>query len=105
MVKFALPLVVLAMIASVAAAPAPAPAGASNITNFSFEQWVDDIIANPDTALTVDEAMAVAQAQAADVAGSTGGLQRRGALCDQESVGWTRAPVCPPPPPGALQHP
>ncbi|KXX79407.1 hypothetical protein MMYC01_204064 [Madurella mycetomatis] len=71
MVKFALPLVALALATSVAAAPQ----GTSK-TTFSFEQWVEDIIANPDTALTVDEA--IAAAQAADVVGSAGGLQKRG---------------------------
>ncbi|KAK4153396.1 hypothetical protein C8A00DRAFT_15371 [Chaetomidium leptoderma] len=84
MVKFALPLVALAMTASVAAAPAE-----TSGTTFSFERWVEDIIANPDTALTVDEA--VAAANAADVVGSAGGLQKR-IRCDQESIGWKRAP-------------
>ncbi|GAB1318350.1 hypothetical protein MFIFM68171_08560 [Madurella fahalii] len=83
MVKFTLPLLVLAITTCVAAAP-----GASK-TTFSFEQWVEDIIANPDTALTVDEA--IAAAQAADVVGSAGGLRKR-VRCDQESIGWPRAP-------------
>lgn len=74
MVKLALPLAALAMAASVAAAPA-----ATSGTTFSFEQWVEDIIANPNTALTVDEA--IAAAQAADVVGSAGGLQKR-VWCD-----------------------
>jgi hypothetical protein len=69
MVKFALPLTALAMAASVAAAPA----GTSG-TTFSFEQWVEDIIANPDTALTPDEAVAAASSVA--VVGSAGGLQK-----------------------------
>lgn len=90
MVRLLLPLAALAMTASVAAAPAPAPAGVSP-TIFSFEQWVEDIIAHPDTALTVDEALAAAHA--ADVVGSAGGLQKR-VRCDQESIGWPRAPVC-----------
>lgn len=90
MVKFALPLAVLAIATSVAAAPS----GTSK-TTFSFEQWVEDIIANPDTALTVDEA--IAAAQAADVVGSAGGLQKR-VRCDQETIGWPRAPVCSSPP-------
>jgi hypothetical protein len=85
MVKIALPLAALAMAASVAAAPA----GTSG-TTFSFEQWAEDIIANPDTALTVDEA--VAAAEEAAVVGSAGGLQKR-AWCDG---GWPRAPVCSP---------
>ena len=88
-VKFALPLAALAMAASVAAAPAPAEASpAVSGTNFSFEAWVEDIIAHPDTALTVDEALAAAEA--ADVVGSAGGLQKR-AVCD--GSGWTRANV------------
>ena len=62
-------------------------------TTFSFEAWVEDIIANPDTALTVDEA--VAAAEAADVVGSAGGLWKR-ATCDVS--GWSRANVCLPPP-------
>jgi hypothetical protein len=84
MVQLTLPLVALAMtVASVAAAPA---------ATFSFEGWVEDIIANPDTALTVDEALAAARA--ADVVGSAGGLQKR-AWCDR--AGLKRAPVYPSP--------
>jgi hypothetical protein len=80
MVQLTLPLVVLAMTAaSVAAAPA---------ATFSFENWVEDIIANPDTALTVDEA--IAAASAADVIGSAGGLQKR-AWCRADVK---QAPVC-----------
>ncbi|KAK4124710.1 hypothetical protein N657DRAFT_643461 [Parathielavia appendiculata] len=82
MVKIAIPLVALAMAASVAAVPA-----ATSPTTFSFAQWVEDIIANPDTALTVDEA--VAAARAADVIGSAAGLQKR-AWCDPSD--WPRAP-------------
>jgi membrane-bound lytic murein transglycosylase B len=97
MVNFALPLAALAITASVAAAPAASPAEVSvrtsNSTTFSFEQWAEDIIANPDTALSVDEA--VAAAQAADVVGSAGGLKKK-AICDQEIVNWKRAPVCHP---------
>jgi hypothetical protein len=88
MVKLALPLAALAMVASVAAAPAP-----TSRSTFSFEQWVEDIIANPDTALTVDEAMEVAQA--AEVVGSAGGLDKR--LTCRDGLDWTRAPVGPPP--------
>ncbi|KAK4031528.1 hypothetical protein C8A01DRAFT_51423 [Parachaetomium inaequale] len=54
MVKTAIPLAALAMAAS----------------------WVEDIIAHPDMALTVDEA--VEAAHAADIIGSAGGLQKRG---------------------------
>lgn len=86
MVKFAVPLAALAMAAAVAAAPS-----GTSATTFSFEQWVEDIIANPDTALTVDEAMAAANA--ADVVGSAGGLRKR-VRCNQEQVGWKRANVC-----------
>ncbi|KAH6839494.1 hypothetical protein B0I37DRAFT_358082 [Chaetomium sp. MPI-CAGE-AT-0009] len=76
MVKFALPLFALAMTGSVAAAPAPAEAStAVSGTTFSFEAWVEDIIAHPDTALTVDEALAAVEA--ADAAGSAGGLVKR----------------------------
>ncbi len=87
MVKFALPFIALALTASMSVTAAPT---STSGTTFSFEQWVEDIIANPDTALTVDEALAAAQA--ADVVGSAGGLQKR-IRCDQESIGWKRAPV------------
>ncbi|KAK4203894.1 hypothetical protein QBC40DRAFT_274110 [Triangularia verruculosa] len=67
MVNFAIHLTVLVLAASVAAAPAPA--------TFSFAQWVEDIIANPDTALTPAEA--IAAANAAEIVSSAGGLQKR----------------------------
>src|SRR5690606_33738403 len=57
--------------------------------SFSFEAWVEDIIAHPDTALTVDEALAAADA--ANVVGSAGGLLKR-ATCG--GSGWPRANVC-----------
>ena len=86
MFKLTLPLVALAMTAaSVAAGPA-----ATSGTTFSFEKWVEDIIANPDTALTVDEA--IQAAQTAQEVGSAGGLQRR-LNCEQN---FKRAPVCSP---------
>jgi hypothetical protein len=88
MVKLALTLAALAMVASVAAAPAP-----TSGNTFSFEQWVEDIIANPDTALTVDEAMAAAAA--AEVVGSAGGLKKR--LTCRDEYNWKRAPVRSPP--------
>jgi membrane-bound lytic murein transglycosylase B len=89
MVKLALPLAALAMAASVAAAPAPGEASAAvSGTTFSFEAWVEDIIAHPDTALTVDEALAAAEA--ADVVGSAGGLLKR-ATCGGN---FPRANVC-----------
>jgi len=78
MVKFALPLVALAMTASMAVA-APAPTSG---TSFSFEKWVEDIITNPETALTVDEA--IAASRAAEVVGSAGGLR---ALDDLHPLG------------------
>ncbi|KAK4118057.1 hypothetical protein N657DRAFT_442809 [Parathielavia appendiculata] len=81
MVKTAITLAALALAASVAALPA-----ATSPTTFSFAQWVEDIIANPDTALTVDEAIAAANEAA--IGGSAGGLQRR-VWCDQD---WPRAP-------------
>lgn len=74
MVKFA-SVLALAMAAAVTAAPAP-----SSETTFSFVQWVDDIIANPDTALTPEEA--VAAANAADVVASAGGLVKRASCPD-----------------------
>ncbi|KAK3296418.1 uncharacterized protein B0H64DRAFT_442734 [Chaetomium fimeti] len=87
MVKLALSLVALAMTGSVAAAPAPGGATpAVSGTTFSFEAWVEDIIAHPDTALTVDEALAAAEA--ADAVGSAGGLVKR-ATCGPSR--WTRA--------------
>lgn|SRR5690348_3352683 len=83
MVKLALPLIALATAASAAAVPGPTTSG----TTFSFSQWVEDIIANPDTALTPDEA--IEAAQAADVVGSAGGLAKRAWCHDGQ-----RANVC-----------
>jgi hypothetical protein len=83
MVMFAISLAALAMAASVSAAPA-----ATSPTIFSLESWVEDIIANPDTALTADEALAAFHAT--HQAGSGGGLQKR-VTCDQ--AGWSRANV------------
>lgn len=80
MVKFTLPLVALAMAATSVVAG----------TTFSFEKWVEDIIANPDTALTVDEALAAARE--ADVVGSVS-LHKR-VNCERDDK---RAPVCPVP--------
>lgn len=85
MVNFAFPLFVLGMAASVATAPAP---GTSTGTVFSFAAWADDIFANPDTALTPEEA--VASAEAADVVGSAGGLTKR-VICQDL---FKNAPVC-----------
>ena len=78
MVKLALPLVVLATaVSAVPAATVPAAVAppATSRTTFSFAQWVEDLAANPDTALTPDEA--IAAAQAADAIGSAGGLKQR----------------------------
>ncbi|KAH6843299.1 hypothetical protein B0I37DRAFT_437514 [Chaetomium sp. MPI-CAGE-AT-0009] len=83
MVKIAVPLAALAMAASVAALPA-----ATSPTTFSFAQWVEDIIANPDKALTADQA--IEAAQAAERVGSAGGLQKR-ADCDHNAGFWPRA--------------
>ncbi|KAK0666869.1 hypothetical protein QBC41DRAFT_348490 [Cercophora samala] len=63
---------------------APAQAAPTSPTNasstvFSWSQWVEDIIANPDTALTPDAA--VEAATAAAVAASAGGLQKRAPDC------------------------
>ena len=52
-----------------------APAATNGTTTFSFAQWVEDIIANPDTTLTVDEA--IAAAEEAGIVGSASGLQKR----------------------------
>ncbi|KAL2193835.1 hypothetical protein P885DRAFT_63610 [Corynascus similis CBS 632.67] len=81
MVKCVLPLATLAL--STAALTAAAP-----------NAWVEDLIANPDTALTVDEA--IAAAHAADVIGSAGGLQARAPYCDQpwESANARDAAAC-----------
>ncbi|KAG7294522.1 hypothetical protein NEMBOFW57_004597 [Staphylotrichum longicolle] len=80
MVKLALPLAALAMAASVAAVPAPAETSpAVSGTTFSFEAWVEDIIAHPDTALTVDEAIAAAEAaEARDATSCVNDLARKG---------------------------
>jgi TRAP-type uncharacterized transport system substrate-binding protein len=96
MVNFALPFVALALAASVAAAPAPAETAATVVTagtsgtTFSFASWVEDLIANPDHALSIDAA--IEAAQAAEVVGSAGGLQKRTAKCDPDQV-WKRASV------------
>jgi hypothetical protein len=90
MVNFALPFVALALAASVAAAPAPAETAGTSGTTFSFASWVEDVIANPDHALSPDEA--IEAAQAAEVVGSAGGLQKRTAKCDPDQV-WKRASV------------
>lgn len=73
MVKFTASIVALAL--AVTAAPAP-----TSQTTFSFAQWVEDIIANPDTALSPEEA--VAAANAADIVTSAGGLIKR-AWCQE----------------------
>ncbi|KAF6809955.1 hypothetical protein CPLU01_15401, partial [Colletotrichum plurivorum] len=70
MVKFTSSLIALAMAAAVTAAPAQ-----TSQTTFSFAQWVENIIANPNTALTPEEA--VAAASAAEVVASAGGLTKR----------------------------
>ena len=78
MVKLALPFVVLATAVSAvsaAAVPAAAAPAATSGTTFSFVEWVEDIAANPDTALTPDEAWAAAQA--ADAVGSAAGMKKR----------------------------
>ncbi len=85
MVRPALPLAVLATAASAAAVPA-----VTSGTTFSFAQWVEDIIANPDTALTPDEA--IAAAQVADRVGSAGGHTKR--LTPPWCYRDTRANVC-----------
>ncbi|KAH0425178.1 hypothetical protein CcaCcLH18_11112 [Colletotrichum camelliae] len=73
MVKFTASIVALAL--AVTAAPAP-----TSQTTFSFAQWVEDIIANPDTALSPEEA--VAAANAADIVTSAGGPIKR-AWCQE----------------------
>lgn len=73
MVKFTASVVALALAVIAAAAP-------TSQTTFSFAQWVEDIIANPETALSPEEA--VAAANAADVVTSAGGLTKR-ALCQE----------------------
>jgi TRAP-type uncharacterized transport system substrate-binding protein len=99
MVNFALTFVALALAASVAAAPAPAETAATVVaagtsgtsgTTFSFAGWVEELIDNPDHALSVDEA--IEAAHAAEVVGSAGGLQKRTAKCDPDQV-WKRASV------------
>ncbi|KAK0644137.1 hypothetical protein B0T16DRAFT_417207 [Cercophora newfieldiana] len=69
MVNFALPLFALGMAASIAASPVAD-------TTFSFSAWVEDIIANPDTALSADEAVDAAIA-AANVTNSGNLLSKR----------------------------
>ncbi|KAF4812554.1 hypothetical protein CGCSCA5_v009053 [Colletotrichum siamense] len=70
MVKFTASVVALVMAAAVTAAPAP-----SSETTFSFASWVEDIIANPETALSPEQA--VAAANSAALVSSAGGLTKR----------------------------
>ncbi|KAI8290322.1 hypothetical protein K4K60_006270 [Colletotrichum sp. SAR11_57] len=70
MVKFTTSIIALAMAVAISAAPAP-----SSETTFSFASWVEDIIANPDTALSPEQA--VAAANSATVVSSAGGLTKR----------------------------
>ncbi|KAL2151402.1 hypothetical protein VTH82DRAFT_6500 [Thermothelomyces myriococcoides] len=92
MVNFALSLVTLAIASasSVAAVPAGGPnAAVTSETTFSFSQWVEDIIANPDTAMSVDEAIEAAKAAA--VVKRAGGLLARDDQVLCEKPGWPRA--------------
>ncbi|KAL2146834.1 hypothetical protein VTI28DRAFT_2315 [Corynascus sepedonium] len=79
MVKLALSLAALAMSTATLVAAAPSATQTSK-TTFSFAEWVEDLIAHPDTALSADEA--IAAAHAADVVGSAGGLRARAPSCD-----------------------
>ncbi|KAL2166158.1 hypothetical protein VTG60DRAFT_3240 [Thermothelomyces hinnuleus] len=78
MVNFALSLITLAITTATSVVAGPAEASKAVV-------WVEDIIAHPDTAASVDEA--VAAAEAADVVGSSGGLQAR-ANCNKEQFVW-----------------
>ncbi|KAF2248080.1 hypothetical protein BU26DRAFT_565496 [Trematosphaeria pertusa] len=53
-------LFIFSLAALTAAIPAPDTTSDPQLihSDFSFEKWVDDIMANPDTALTVDQALA-----------------------------------------------
>ncbi|KAK4245732.1 hypothetical protein C7999DRAFT_16096 [Corynascus novoguineensis] len=79
MAKLALSLAALVMSTATLVAAAPSAAQTSK-TTFSFAEWVEDLIAHPDTALSADEA--IAAAHAADVVGSAGGLRARAPSCD-----------------------
>lgn len=79
MTRLTLHLALSLLAASALAAPAPAPAPGSSSTTFSWSGWVEDIIANPDTALTPDEA--VEAATASQVVTTSGGLQKRAPDC------------------------
>ncbi|KAJ5001183.1 hypothetical protein K4K48_001711 [Colletotrichum sp. SAR 10_66] len=72
MVKFTASIAALALAVAVAVTAAPAPVSQ---TTFSFAEWVEDIIANPETALSPDDA--VAAANAAEIVSSSGGLTKR----------------------------
>ncbi|VBB79410.1 Putative protein of unknown function [Podospora comata] len=93
MTRLTLHLALSLLAASALAAPAPAPAPGSSSTTFSWSGWVEDIIANPDTALTPDEA--VEAATASQVVTTSGGLQKRAPDCGFPA---NFAPVCPPTP-------
>lgn len=85
MVHFSLPLIALLTLAtSVTAAPA------TSATTFTFAQWIEDIIANPDgDHLTPEEAVAarIAAVSAANP------LNVRAVSCKEEQASWRRANV------------
>ena len=84
MVNVSLPLLALAMAATAATLPA-----VTSATTFSFSQWVEDLIAHPETALSPEEA--VAAANAATVVATSAGLIKRVPTC-QEGI-FESAPV------------
>ncbi|KAH8724868.1 hypothetical protein GQ44DRAFT_707950 [Phaeosphaeriaceae sp. PMI808] len=86
MVNYSLPiLTLLTLSASVAAIPT---AASTSGTTFTFTQWIEDIIANPNgDHLTPDEAVAAKNAAVA----STNPLNTRAPRCMDEFDGWGRA--------------
>uniref|UniRef100_L2FKS5 Uncharacterized protein n=1 Tax=Colletotrichum fructicola (strain Nara gc5) TaxID=1213859 RepID=L2FKS5_COLFN len=93
MVKFTASVVTLAMAAAVTAAPA-----ASSETIFSFASWVEDIIANPDTALSPEQAVAALPAlsppPSGDAAACLNDLARKGSAGTNCVVAQSAIQMC-----------
>ena len=93
-----LPLVALGVLTSqVLAAPVDATVASTEevTTRFSFAEWVDSIIANPDTALSPEEAVqAYMETANATLPAPAAGVEKRGwdaaVVC---KTGTSRAPV------------
>ncbi|KAK1656847.1 hypothetical protein BDP55DRAFT_721873 [Colletotrichum godetiae] len=80
------------LVAITAASPAPLASSRDTVAvgDWSWEQWVETIIANPDSALSVDEALeAAAKSVAADLDGSLEKRQEQFLVCnDGKPSAW-----------------